>query len=49
MDVFTGFTWVVVLFEDYFKYGGYVKFWGYVETNAAPRCVVLYNFVGVIS
>jgi hypothetical protein len=45
MNTPTSFIWIINLFDKAFKYGGGVKCWGYVGTNAEPLCVQLCNFV----
>jgi hypothetical protein len=37
------FIWIIVLFDEAFKYGNSAKFLGYVETNAKPVCAEFRN------
>jgi hypothetical protein len=39
MDMPTNPVWIIVLLDEALKYGGGVKFRGYVETQAEPFCV----------
>jgi hypothetical protein len=34
MDMSTSFIWIIIFFDEAFKYGDGAKFWGYVVTNA---------------
>jgi hypothetical protein len=46
MDIPTSFTWIIILFDEVFKYGDDdEKFWSYVGTNAEPLCVEFLNSV----
>jgi hypothetical protein len=45
VDIHTRFIWIFIFFVEAFKYGDDVTFWGYVETNAKPLGVQLFNFV----
>jgi hypothetical protein len=37
--------WIIVLFDEAFKYGDGSKFWGYVGTNTEPHYVEFCSFV----
>lgn len=37
--------WIIILFDEAFKYGDGATVWGYVETNDDPLCVEICNFV----
>jgi hypothetical protein len=39
MNIPTSFIWIIILFDEAFKYDEGVNFWGYVGTNAEPLCV----------
>jgi hypothetical protein len=45
MNVPTSFIWIIILFDDSFKYGDGEKFWGCVATNAEPLRVELCDLV----
>jgi hypothetical protein len=45
MDMPTSFIWIIILFDEGFKYGDNAEIWGYVGTNMEPLCVELCNFV----
>jgi len=45
MDIPKSFIWMIILFDEAFKYGDGAKFWGYVGTNTEPLCVQFCNFV----
>jgi hypothetical protein len=38
-------VWIIILFDNVYKYGNGAEFWGYVGTNAEPLSVKLCNFV----
>jgi hypothetical protein len=35
----TSFIWIIILFDEAFKYGEGAKFWSYIGTKAEPLCV----------
>jgi hypothetical protein len=39
MDISKGFIWIIILFDEAFKYDDGVKFWGYVGMNPEPFCI----------
>jgi hypothetical protein len=49
MDTPKSFTWIIILFDEVFKYGDGAKFWGYVGTNGEALyvefCNVLVNYL----
>jgi hypothetical protein len=45
MDIPTSLIWIIILFQEAFKYGDGVKFLGYVGTNAEPLCVEFCNVI----
>jgi hypothetical protein len=45
MVVPTSFIWMIISFDEAFKYDDGAKFWGYVRTNTEPTYVELCNFV----
>jgi hypothetical protein len=49
MDISTSFIWIVIIFDEAFKYGVGAKFGSYVGTNADPVCVEFCNLVQVVS
>jgi hypothetical protein len=45
MGISTRFIWIVILFDEIFKYGEDTKYWGYVETDIESLYVEFCNFV----
>jgi hypothetical protein len=45
MVIPTIYIWIIILFDEIFKYSDGANLWGYVGTNAEPLCVEFCNFV----
>jgi hypothetical protein len=43
--IHTCFVWIIILFDEAFKYGNCAEFWVYAGTNAEQLCVEFCNFV----
>jgi hypothetical protein len=37
-DITTSYIWIIIFFEQFFKYGDCEKSTGYIRTNAEPLC-----------
>jgi hypothetical protein len=41
IDIPTSFIWIIILFDEAFKYGDGAKFRGHASANAEPICRIL--------
>jgi hypothetical protein len=45
MDISATWIWIVILFDEAFKYDDGEKFWGYVGTSTELLCLEFCNFM----